>query len=159
MNLGKIKHYEEYEVYDETDTKFSLKINDYIKMGKVFALMLKIDVQSISKIAPIYTYSYKCENVMDFFIEPYKGAVDINFSDYEKNAIIEPLMADSHEYNVVATICNAYYVFKYDDLDSLVEKISQMTKSQMILAEYSIQRGNHIQNKDNLKRKIDKLFM
>ena len=54
---------------------------------------------------------------------------------------------------------NAYYVFKYDDLDSLVEKISQMTKSQMILAEYSIQRGNHIQNKDNLKRKIDKLFM
>ena len=36
---------------------------------------------------------------------------------------------------------------------------SQMTKSQMILAEYSIQRGNHIQNKDNLKRKIDKLFM
>ena len=84
MNLGKIKHYEEYEVYDETDTKFSLKINDYIKMGKVFALMLKIDVQSISKIVPIYTYSYKCENVMDFFIEPYKGTVDINFSDYEK---------------------------------------------------------------------------
>lgn len=112
MNLGKIKHYEEYEVYDETDTKFSLKINDYIKMGKVFALMLKIDVQSISKIAPIYTYSYKCENVMDFFIEPYKGAVDINFSDYEKNAIIEPLMADSHEYNVVATICNVIAVFR-----------------------------------------------
>jgi len=27
------------------------------------------------------------------------------------------------------------------------------------IAEYSIQRGNHIQNKDNLKRKIDKLFM
>lgn len=112
MNLGKIKHYEEYEVYDETDTKFSLKINDYIKMGKVFALMLKIDVQSISKIAPIYTYSYKCENVMDFFIEPYKGTVDINFSDYEKNAIIEPLMADSQEYNVVATICNVIAVFR-----------------------------------------------
>lgn len=61
-------------------------------MGKVFALMLKIDVQSISKIAPIYTYSYKCENVKDFFIEP--------------------LMADSHEYNVVATICNVIAVFR-----------------------------------------------
>lgn len=75
MNLGKIKHYEQYEVYDETDTKFSLKINDYIKMGKVFALMLKIDVQSISKIAPIYTYSYKCENVMDFLKNTYSTCV------------------------------------------------------------------------------------
>ena len=62
-------------------------------------------------------------------------------------------------YNNVSVNALPYYVFKYDDLDSLVEKISQMTKSQMILAEYSIQRGNHIQNKDNLKRKIDKLFM
>lgn len=54
-------------------------------MGKVFALMLKIDVQSISKIAPIYTcILINAENVMVFFIEPYKRTVDINFSDYEK---------------------------------------------------------------------------
>ena len=44
-------------------------------MGKVFALMLKIDVQSISKIAPIYTYSYKCENVMDFLKNTYSTCV------------------------------------------------------------------------------------
>ena len=112
INFDKGKHYEEYEVYDETDTKFSLKINDYIEVGKAFALMLKIDVKSISKIAPIYTYSYQCENVMDFFIEPYKDTVDINFYDYEKNAIIEPLMADSHEDNVVITICNVIAIFR-----------------------------------------------
>lgn len=53
---------------------------------------------------------------------------------------------------------NAYYVFRYDELDVLLEEISHMTKSQMILAEYSTQRGNHIQNRDKLKSKIDKLF-
>ena len=35
-----LKHYEEYEIYNVTDTKFSLKIKDYIKMGKTYALML-----------------------------------------------------------------------------------------------------------------------
>lgn len=53
---------------------------------------------------------------------------------------------------------NAYYVFSYDDLDDLVEAISHMTKSQMILAEYSVQRGNHIQNREKLKIRIDRFF-
>lgn len=53
---------------------------------------------------------------------------------------------------------NAYYVFCYDDMDVLLEEISHMTKSQMMLAEYSTQRGNHIPNRDKLKIKIDKLF-
>lgn len=53
---------------------------------------------------------------------------------------------------------NAYYVFRYDDMDVLLEEISHMTKSQMMLAEYSTQRGNHISNRDKLKIKIDKLF-
>ena len=54
---------------------------------------------------------------------------------------------------------NAYYVFKYDDINVLLEEISHKTKSQMILAEYSTQRGNHIHNRDKLKNKIDKLFV
>lgn len=54
---------------------------------------------------------------------------------------------------------NAYYVFKYDALDNLLERLSKMTKSQMMLAEYSVQRGTHIQNRENLKRKIDNLFV
>ena len=53
---------------------------------------------------------------------------------------------------------NAYYVFRYDEVNQLFEDLSTMTKSQMRLAEYSVQRGNHIQNRDNLKRKIDKLL-
>ena len=112
MNMGKTKHYEEYEVYDETDTKFSLKINDYIKTGKGFALMLKIDVKSISKIVPIYTYSYTYENIMDFFINPYENMVDIYFSDYEKNILKSFFMVDSIEYNVIATFCNVIAVFR-----------------------------------------------
>lgn len=92
MDSDMVKYYEEYEVYDVTDTKFSLRINDYIKMGKVFALVMKIDVKSITKIAPIYTYSYQYENVMDFFVKPYKKVVDTYFSKYEKSALIEPLI-------------------------------------------------------------------
>ena len=112
INLDKIKHYEEFEVYDVTDTKFSLKINDYIKIGKVFALMLKIDVKSISKITPIYAYSYQCKKVIDFFIEPYKEAIDICFSEVEKRVIIDSLMAESHEYNVIATLSNVVAIFR-----------------------------------------------
>lgn len=112
MDSDMVKYYEEYEVYDVTDTKFSLRINDYIKMGKVFALVMKIDVKSITKIAPIYTYSYQYENVMDFFVKPYKKVVDTYFSKYEKSALIEPLMADSREDNIVATISNVIAVFR-----------------------------------------------
>ena len=112
MDSDMVKYYEEYEVYDVTDTKFSLRINDYIKMGKVFALVMKIDVKSITKIAPIYTYSYQYENVMDFFVKPYKKVVDTCFSKYEKSTLIEPLMADSREDNIVATISNVIAVFR-----------------------------------------------
>ena len=126
IESDKIKHYEEYEIYDVTDTKYSLKINDYIKMGKTFALMLIIDVKSISKVAPMFTYSYESKNVMDFFITPYKDMVNINFTDYERQAIIEPLMADSNESNIVLTICNVIAIFKamnylkkkYDECDN-----------------------------------------
>lgn len=53
---------------------------------------------------------------------------------------------------------NAYYVFKYDEIDELMRNISEMSKTQMKLAEYSVQCGNHISNKENLKKKIDKIF-
>lgn len=112
IDLGKIKHYEEYEIYDVTDTKYSLKIKDYIKLGKAFALMLIIDVKSISKVAPVYTYSYESKTVMDFFVNPYSDMINVNFTDYERQAIIEPLMADSHESNIVLTICNVIAIFK-----------------------------------------------
>ncbi len=62
-----LKHYEEYEVYNVSDTKFSVKINDYIKRGKIYVLMVQIDVKDITRITPISTYSYKFKNVNDFF--------------------------------------------------------------------------------------------
>lgn len=112
VGMEGIKHYEEYEVYDVTDTKFSLKIKDYIKLGKTFALMLIINVKSITKVAPISTYSYESKTVMDFFINSYKDMIETNFTDYEKQAIIEPLMADSHEINIISTICNIIAIFR-----------------------------------------------
>lgn len=112
IDVGGIRHYEEYEVYDVTDTKFSLKIKDYIKSGKAFALMLIINVKSITKVAPISSYSYESKTVMDFFINPYKDMIKTNFTDYEKQAIIEPLMADSHESNIVLAICNIIAIFR-----------------------------------------------
>lgn len=112
INTGSEKHYEEYEVYDITDTKYSLKINDYVEIGKAFTLMLKIDVKSISRVTPIYPYSYECKNVMDFFIVPFGDMIDSYFTQYEKNAIIEPLMADSHEHNIISTIANVIAIFR-----------------------------------------------
>lgn len=112
MNLNNETRYEEYEVYNITDTKFSLRINDYIMTGKMFALVMKIDVNSIARVAPIYTYSYECKNVNDFFIEPYKDMVDNCFTEYEKNAIVEPLMNDCNEHNINVTICNLIAIFR-----------------------------------------------
>ena len=38
--------------------------------------------------------------------------ITINFTDYEKKAIIEPLMAESRELNIVSTICNTIAIFR-----------------------------------------------
>lgn len=130
IDVEGIRHYEEYEVYDVTDTKFSLKIKDYIKSGKAFALMLIINVKSITKVAPISTYSYESKTVMDFFINPYKDMIKTNFTDYEKQAIIEPLMADSHESNIVLTICNIIAIFRA--MNFMKKRFDECNKSYQI---------------------------
>lgn len=128
IDCGNEKHYEEYEVYDVSDTKFSLKINDYFQYGKTFALMLKLDVKSISKIAPIYTYSYKYESVIDFFINPYKETIDTYFTPYEKNAIIQPFMSETHKFNIIATISNIIAIFRsMNYLKNMYEKSGNLS--------------------------------
>lgn len=112
LKSEKETHYEEYEVYDITDTKYSLKINDYIMYGKIFGLTMKIDIKSISRIIPINAFSYKCQNVMDFFINPYREQVDTYFSQYEKNAIIEPMMHECRQENVYIAIYNVIAIFR-----------------------------------------------
>lgn len=130
INSNKVKNYEEYEIYDVTETKFSLKIKDYVKTGNIFALMLIIDVKSISKVAPVFSYSIESKNVQDFFINPYKNMVEINFTNYEQKAILEPLMADSHEYNITAIVCNVISIFRA--MNYLKKKYEESNKPSLI---------------------------
>ena len=120
------KHYEEYEIYNVTETRYSLRIKDYIRVDKIFVLMFIINVKELTKVVPISTYSYDCETVLDFFINPYKNMIDNQYMDYEKQAIIESLMSNSNEDNIVFTIWNVIAVFRamnflkkrYDELDN-----------------------------------------
>lgn len=155
IDMGGEKHYEEYEIHDVTDTKFSLKIKDYVKLGKAFALMLIINVKSITKAAPISTYTYECKNVMDFFINQYKDMITINFTDYEKKAIIEPLMAESRELNIVSTICNTIAIFRA--MNFLKKKFDESNKSSMIYSNeyFKINNWNGKVEKVNVKNVLD----
>ena len=155
IDMGGEKHYEEYEIHDVTDTKFSLKIKDYVKLGKAFALMLIINVKSITKVAPISTYTYECKNVMEFFINQYKDMITINFTDYEKKAIIEPLMAESRELNIVSTICNTIAIFRA--MNFLKKKSDESNKSSMIYSNeyFKINNWNGKVEKVNLKNVLD----
>lgn len=155
IDMGGEKHYEEYEIHDVTDTKFSLKIKDYVKLGKAFALMLIINVKSITKVAPISTYTYECKNVMEFFINQYKDMITINFTDYEKKAIIEPLMAESRELNIVSTICNTIAIFRA--MNFLKKKFDESNKSSMIYSNeyFKINNWNGKVEKVNLKNVLD----
>ena len=53
---------------------------------------------------------------------------------------------------------NAYYTFRYFDLDELLKKVSTLSKTQMILSSNFVSRGYHISDKNKLKNKIDMLF-
>lgn len=54
---------------------------------------------------------------------------------------------------------NAFYVFGCPKgIDDLISNISKLTKTQMVLSEWYVDRGNHIVNKDRLKQRIDRLF-
>lgn len=106
-----LKHYEEYEVYNVSDTKFSVKINDYIKRGKIYVLMVQIDVKDITRITPISTYSYKFKNVNDFFLKPYKESIDINYTRFEKD-VIKTLIPNESEDYIISTICNVIAIFR-----------------------------------------------
>lgn len=106
-----LKHYEEYEVYNVSDTKFSVKINDYIKRGKIYVLMVQIDVKDITRITPISTYSYKFKNVNDFFFKPYKESIDINYTRFEKD-VIKTLIPNESEDYIISTICNVIAIFR-----------------------------------------------
>lgn len=155
IDMGGEKHYEEYEIHDVTDTKFSLKIKDYVKLGKAFALMLIINVKSITKVAPISTYTYECKNVMEFFINQYKDMITINFTDYEKKAIIEPLMEESRELNIVSTICNTIAIFRA--MNFLKKKFDESNKSSMIYSNeyFKINNWNGKVKKVNVKNVLD----
>lgn len=155
IDMGGEKHYEEYEIHDVTDTKFSLKIKDYVKLGKAFALMLIINVKSITKVAPISTYTYECKNVMEFFINQYKDMITINFTDDEKKAIIEPLMAESRELNIVSTICNTIAIFRA--MNFLKKKFDESNKSSMIYSNeyFKINNWNGKVEKVNVKNVLD----
>lgn len=74
--------------------------------------MVDYDITDEEMYYIIYTYSYECKNVNDFFIEPYKDMVDNCFTEYEKNAIVEPLMNDCNEHNINVTICNLIAIFR-----------------------------------------------
>lgn len=57
------------------------------------------------------------------------------------------------------TQSNAYYVFSCPKGEAdLISRIKNMSKYEMRLSEHYIKRGNHIQDRENLKRKIDKYF-
>ena len=53
---------------------------------------------------------------------------------------------------------NAYYTFKYYDYHKLLEQVSSLTKTQMILCSDFLGRGYHIGDKDKLQQRIEKLF-
>lgn len=53
---------------------------------------------------------------------------------------------------------NAYYTFHYDDLDKLLEQLTKLSKTKMLLASEFLMRGYHIQDYERLESKISKLF-
>lgn len=54
---------------------------------------------------------------------------------------------------------NRFYRFGCPNgLDDLISNISNMSKSQMTFSEYYISRGNHVTNKDNLRKRINDFF-
>ena len=55
---------------------------------------------------------------------------------------------------------NAYYVFKYkNSLSELLMNIKSMSKTQMTLSEHYVNKGYHIQYRDNLINKINLFFI
>lgn len=55
---------------------------------------------------------------------------------------------------------NAFYVFCcLNGIENLIDGITKLTKSQMILSKWYVYRGNHILNRKKLKQRISRLFM
>ena len=53
---------------------------------------------------------------------------------------------------------NAYYTFRYYDCDMLINQITSLSKTEMVLSSDFLGRGYHVQDKDKLQDKIDALF-
>lgn len=54
---------------------------------------------------------------------------------------------------------NAYYTFRFNDLENLLSQVNGMTKTQMLTLSSFLHRGYHIQNQDKLTDRIEKLFI
>lgn len=53
---------------------------------------------------------------------------------------------------------NAYYTFRYYDLEALLQNVSLLTKTEMLVSSNFLSRGYHIHDKERLETKIKKLF-
>ena len=53
---------------------------------------------------------------------------------------------------------NAYYAFMYNDFERLLQQVSALTKTQMLMNSAFINRGYHLQDKQRTKEKIAFLF-
>lgn len=54
---------------------------------------------------------------------------------------------------------NAFYVFGCPNgLENLINSIAKLTKSQMTLSKWYVDRGNHISNRKSLQQRISRLF-
>ncbi len=53
---------------------------------------------------------------------------------------------------------NAFYSFRYDDIERLFVQLSKLSKSEMLVASDFLMRGYHIQDQERLESKVEKLF-
>ena len=55
---------------------------------------------------------------------------------------------------------NAYYIFRYDDIQKLLLRLEGLSsKKEMQMNEHYVNRGNHVQNKERLRARINKYFL
>ena len=54
---------------------------------------------------------------------------------------------------------NAYYAFRYTEIEKLLNQVSALTKTQMLLNSAFLNRGYHLQDNVKTKEKINLLFV
>lgn len=181
-------HYTHFKVSGQTEKTFGMEIKEYKLYHNVFYLTYSIRIKEMSKHIPFYLSETVGEDIRHLlFSGPLSEEVDKEFSkleklmirhtinneqNYEEDIICDDISIEAlKSYTMFAFLeeelvvfesfepQNAFYVFGCPNgLENLINSIAKLTKSQMTLSKWYVDRGNHISNRKSLQQRISRLF-